>query len=148
MLRLHKTVATPMALLLALAAPWQMWRARPDLLTDLRCVPPPPVRLQAALPLAVQTLIAVASASSRTIAVWILQALLGLAACAGLAFVPHVKPTLALAQVRRALWGAGRWPGGDQRPPAEPAWAAQPKPIDPRFNPGNNQKNPNFPLFN
>ncbi len=56
-------------------------------------------RLQAVLSLAVQTLIAVAEASDKAICLWILQALLACANAAGLAFVPHVKPTLGLAQV-------------------------------------------------
>lgn len=51
------------------------------------------------LPLAVQTLIAVAEASDKSIRLWILHALLACANAAGLAFVPHVKPTLGLAQV-------------------------------------------------
>lgn len=56
--------------------------------------------LQAVLPLAEETLVAVAGASDRRIAPWVLQALLGLAEAAGLAYVPHVRRTLALAQVR------------------------------------------------
>lgn len=56
--------------------------------------------LAAALPVAVQTLAALADASDKVIAPWVLQALLSLAHAAGLAFVPHVKQSLAVAQVR------------------------------------------------
>eukprot|EP00887_Chlorella_sp_A99_P005661 scaffold1.g5661.t1 len=52
--------------------------------------------LQAVLPQAEETLVAVAGASDRSIAVWVLQALLLLAEAAGLAFVPHVRRTLDL----------------------------------------------------
>ena len=55
--------------------------------------------------MAVPTLIAVAGASPRSIALWTLQALLACANAAGLAFVPHVKPTLGLAQVGQAGQG-------------------------------------------
>ncbi|KAL4431040.1 hypothetical protein ABPG75_006296 [Micractinium tetrahymenae] len=54
--------------------------------------------LQAVLPVATETLVAVAAASDRSISVWVMHAMLLLANSAGLAFVPHLKHLLGLAQ--------------------------------------------------
>ncbi|KAL4425068.1 hypothetical protein ABPG77_010382 [Micractinium sp. CCAP 211/92] len=54
--------------------------------------------LQAVLPVATETLMAVAAASDKSISVWLMHAMLLLANAAGLAFVPHLKHLLGLAQ--------------------------------------------------
>ncbi len=54
--------------------------------------------LQAVVPIAVETLLAVAAASDVSISVWLLHALLCAANAAGPAFAPHVDASLALAQ--------------------------------------------------
>jgi len=64
--------------------------------------------LPSVLPISVQTLAALADASDKTIAPWVLHALLHLARAAGLSFVPHVRRTLAIAQVR--FMGVGWFP--------------------------------------
>ncbi|PRW58658.1 HEAT repeat-containing 5B isoform X2 [Chlorella sorokiniana] len=54
--------------------------------------------LQAVLPTATDTLVAVARASDKSISVWVMHAMLLLANAAGLAFVPHLRQLLDLAQ--------------------------------------------------
>ena len=59
--------------------------------------------LATVLPLAVQTLAALAGASDSSIAPTLLHALMTCSQAAGLSFVPHVKPTLTLMQVSKFL---------------------------------------------